>query len=384
MKLSTPWRVGLVALLVLLAVAAFAFLRFGRSAAVPMVAAQTGRVVQRVVGPGTVQARVPVTIAARITATVRQVDVDVGDLVKQGQQLALLDDRDLAARRGVVDGQQSALARNLDAARATLARTHAEHDLARSKQQRDAELLRTGFVSQAVLDASDAALRGAAANVDNARATLAAREADARTLQQEARYAEAVLSYTRIVAPIDGMVIARQAEPGSTVVPGSTLLRIVDPTTLWVATRVDESVLGRVQLGQAASIRLRTGETLAGKVARIARQSDAATRELEVHVAFDAVPQRFAIDQEAEVAIDTGSVEGLVVPVEALTRSPDGRQGVLVVDGGRTAFRPLRTGASDGRHVVVAEGLAAGETIVAQAAGVGAGRRVRAQDAPRP
>ena len=90
-------------------------------------------------------------------------------------------------------------------------------------------------------------------------------------------------------------VVQRLGEVGNTVVPGTPLLKIVDPDSLWVATRVDESVIGRVKPGQSASILLRSGETLPGKVARIARQSDAATRELDVHVAFDTPPQRFAI-----------------------------------------------------------------------------------------
>ena len=128
--------------------------------------------------------------------------------------LATLDDRDLSARRGVVAGQQEALLRNTEGARAALAKAQAELELARSKQRRDVELLTQGFVSQAVVDASNAALDAAAAGVDAARATLAAREADAHTLAQEARYADAVLSYTRIVAPMDGVVVQRLAEVG--------------------------------------------------------------------------------------------------------------------------------------------------------------------------
>jgi HlyD family secretion protein len=356
-----------------------AWLRFGRAVAVPIVEATHGQVAQPVIGPGSLQARVPVTLAARITATVRQIDVDVGDIVKRGQPLVLLDDRDLAARRGVVGGQQAALSRNLDAAMANIAKAQAELELARSRQQRDAELLRTGFVSQAVLDASDAALRAGQANLDNARAAYAARQADAQALSNEARYADAVLSFSRVTAPMDGVIIARQAEVGSTVVPGSTLLRMVDPATLWVAMRVDESVLGRVQLGQSASIRMRSGERLSGKVARIARQSDAATRELEVNIAFDTAPARFAIDQEAEVAIDTGAVAGITVPLAALMRDSEGRQGVLVVVDARTAFRPVRTGASDGQSVLVTQGLDAGARVVARAEGVKAGMRVEPQ-----
>lgn len=372
----------LVVALVLVVGAGAAYMRFGRAIAVPVIEAAQGNVPLRVVGPGTVQARVPVTLAARITATVTQLNADVGDAVTRGQTLALLDDRDLAARRAVVGGQQAALSMNVAAARATVAKAQADLDLARSKQRRDADLLRSGFVSRAVIDASDAALRSAEASLDNAGATQSAREADLQALAQEARYADTVLSFTRITAPMDGVIISRLAEVGTTVVPGSALLRMVDPASLWVAMRVDESVVGRVQVGQAASIRMRTGETLSGRVARIASQSDAATRELEVNVAFDTPLARFAIDQEAEVAILAGNGSGIVVPLTALTRDREGRQGVLVVVDSRAEYRPVQTGAGDAQRVLVSEGLAAGERVVARAASVKAGMRVQARDAP--
>ena len=371
--------VALVA--VLIAVVGAAYFRFGRLVSLPVVESLRGKVMQHVVGPGTLQARVPVTLSARITASVRQVNADVGDTVKRGQEMAVLDDRDLAARRGVVGGQQVALARNAEAANAAIAKAQAEFDLARSKQWRDAELLGSGFVSQVVLDASDAALRAARANLDNASASHSAREADALALVQEARYADTVLSFTRITAPMNGVVISRQVEVGTTVVPGSPLLRIVDVATLWVVMRVDESVVGRVEVGQSASIRMRTGELLAGKVARISRQSDAATRELEVNITFDVPPARFAIDQEAEVTIAVGDVSGITLPLSALTRDREGRQGVLVVINARTEFRPVRTGVSDGQRVLILEGLAGGERVVAHAGTIKEGMRVQALDA---
>jgi RND family efflux transporter MFP subunit len=379
----TTWarRILVGAFLLALAAAVAAAWRLGRTLAVPMAVAAQGTIPARVVGPGSVQARVPVTLSARLNATVTQMMVDVGDMVRQGQLLATLDDRDLSARRGVVSGQQESLLRTTEGARAALAKARADFELARSKQRRDAELLAQGFVSQAVVDASDATLEGAIAGVDAARAALAAREADARSLSQESRYADAVLSYTRIVAPMDGVVVQRLAEVGNTVVPGSALLKMVDPRSLWVATRVDESVVGRVQVGQPARIRLRSGEQFDGKVARIARQSDAATRELDVHVAFDSVPQRFAIDQEAEVSIEVGEERGIVVPLAALTRDRGGRQGVLVVDDGRTRFQPVETGAADARRVLVRQGLVGNESLVAEASGVSDRQRVRAASA---
>lgn len=372
--------------IVLLAIAALAAAAFGvyraflHATPLQTVAAAEGVVPVRITGPGTVQARVPVTLSARVTATVTRLHADQGDAVRRGQVLALLDDRDLVAKRGSVAGQQETLLRNVKATQANLAKAQADLELARSKHRRDVDLFGKGYLSQATLDVSIAALRSAEAGLDNASATLAAREAESGTLAQEARFADAVISFARIVAPMDGVIVQRLAETGNTVVPGSPIFRMVDPATLWVATRVDESVVARVRVGMPASIRLRTGETLSGQVARIARQSDAATRELEVNVAFDAQPERFAIDQEAEVTISAGEEKGLVVPVAALVQH-QGKQGVLVVRDGQAQFQDVQTGAADATTVVIRKGMAAGEAVIAAPQGVKPGTRVRAMAA---
>jgi HlyD family secretion protein len=374
-----PPRLASLALVALLlsAAAGGTYWAIGRVVDVPVAVAKPGAMAVHVIGPGTVQARMSVTLSARVGAAVRRVHVDVGDAVREGQLLVTLDDRDLSARRGVVAGQQEALLRNADGARASLMKARADLELARSKQRRDSELLAQGFVSQAAADASEAVVGGAQAGVQAAEATLSARAADARTLSAEARYADAVLSYTLIAAPIHGVVVQRLAEAGNTAVPGTALLKIVDPSSLWVATRVDESVVGRVHPGQRATITLRTGEVLPGKVARIARQSDAATRELDVHVAFDTVPQRFAIDQEAKVSIEVGDDRGILAPLSALTRARDGREGMFLIDGERTRFRPVEVAAADTRNMLVRKGLVEGETFVAVAEGVSDNQRVR-------
>ena len=138
MPQTSKRRFLLAGLLVLLATAAaLGYWRFGRAAEVSIATAQSGEITARVLGPGTVQARTAVSVAARVNATVTQVLVDVGDVVTQGQLLVTLDDRELAARRAAVGGQQQALARNTEAARAALAKAQADLDLARSKQRRE-------------------------------------------------------------------------------------------------------------------------------------------------------------------------------------------------------------------------------------------------------
>ncbi len=347
-----------------------------RPVPVAAVAATEAAVPFRVTGPGTVQARIPVTLSARITATVVELRADQGDAVKRGQLLARLDEREFAAKRSAASESQETVRQNVAAAEAALAKARADLELARSKHSRDQGLFAKGYISEAALDTSIAGLRVAEAGLTSAEAALAARRSETRSVEQEVRYAETVLSHTGIVAPMDGVVIERLAEVGSTVVPGTPVFKIVNPATIWVTARIDESVVGRVSAGMRATIKLRTGEVVPGKVARIARQSDAATRELAVDVAFDVPPARFAIDQEAEVTIFAGEEKGPAVPLAALVRS-GGKQGVLLVRDGRAEFAPVETGAADATRVVIAKGLAAGELVIAAPQSVKPGARVR-------
>jgi RND family efflux transporter MFP subunit len=319
----------------LLVVAVSVYRLFFYAPKIVVVRATDATVAREIHGPGAVQSRFPVVVSSRITATVIRLLADQGDIVRRGQPLVELDDRDLAAR-------------------ATAART--ELEFARANYQRDREVFDKGYIAQAAMDATTAALRGAEA-----------REREAST----------TLSYSRIAAPVGGVITARRVEAGQTVGPGTTLFRLADPRTLWVATRIDETIVGQVRVGQAATIALRTGEQAAGKVARIALESDAATRELEVDVAFGGPPSRFAIDQEAEVTIHVGEEQGVVIPASALFQQGPAR-GVLVVTNARAEFRPVKTGASDGTRVVVREGLAAGERVILRPGSVKPGSRVRA------
>lgn len=298
-------------------------------------AATEGQIVRAIHGPGTVQSRFPVVVSPRITAAVAELYVDQGDRVRRGQRLARLDGRDWAAR--------------LATARTGLV-------LARSNQQRSRTLFERGFASQAAMDVANAELRAAEASE---------------------REAAAAMSYTEIAAPFDGVITARTAELGHTAGPGDPLFRLVNPQALWVVTRIDESVVGQVSVGQTATIELRTGERHAGTVARIGLESDAAARELEVDVAFDRPLTRFAIGQEAEVLILAGEERGVVIPTSAVFQR--GRErGVLVIVDGRARFRPVETGAADGERVVARTGVAGGELVVRAPAGVRLGTRVRA------
>ncbi len=374
--MRAKWKVVLALLLVTLLLALLAFRMFLYAPPVAVVQAIEGKVAIEVRGPGVVGSRIQVTVSTRVTGILKELHADQGDSVKVGQLLAVMDDTDSAAKADGATAASAASQRNIAVAEATLAKARADMELAQSNYRRDQEVFRAGVISQAAMDVAAATLKSTQSGEASAVAILRARQAESHASAQEAVYARALHAFTRITAPMDGLIVIRGAEAGNTVVPGTPIFRMVDTRKLWVAARIDESVVGQVELGQPATIRLRSGKVLPGEVARINRQSDAATRELEVDIAFREIPERFAIDQEAEVVIHAGEEKGVVIPASALFQQ--GRAfGVLVAANGRAGFRPVRTGATDGESVVVREGLKVGEAVILRPAGILAGSRVR-------
>jgi len=345
-KARKPAAIISVVFVVVIVVLGYRF--FFGGASVRAVTVKEGAVSALVHGPARIRARVPVSISSRFTSEILDVTVDVGDSVRAGQVLVRLDGRDLQSR--------------MSASRAMLARAEADLALAVSNEARDRQVFEKGYISRAAMDATSTLRKLKQAEVASAREELA--------------YATTLAGHATLTAPMNGIITARLAEPGDNTTPGAPVLRMVDPRTLQAVAFIDESVAGRIAPGMPATIRKRTGGTSAGRVSRIQLEADAAAREIQVEVAFDEEPGRFAIDQEAEVTIATGRQEGLVVPVTALFRH-DGKQGVLVLRSGRAQFRAVEVGISDGKHVLIQKGLNRGEKIVRKAAGVKPGSRVR-------
>jgi len=315
---------------------------------VTVVSVSEGTLKEQVRGPARVRARVAVTLSARVIASVVAMEVDKGDVVRRDQVLVRLDDRDLRAR--------------IASAHATLARVQADLALAENKERRDKEVFDKGFISAAAMDATVLLRR--------------AKSAEATAVSQEIRLADTQASYAHLRSPMAGVVVARLAEPGDMVSPGAPLLRLIDPATLQVVARIDETEAGRVQTGMPVGIRLRTGGEMTGKVSRIALETDAATRELEVEISFDNPLTRFAIDQEAEVSIRVGTVQGLLIPVSSLIRQ-EGQVGVLRVHEGRAQFQPVEAGPSANGMILIRKGVSANELLVKEAQLTRAGARVR-------
>lgn len=323
-----------------------------------------------VYGIGTVEAQHAYSVGPIQAGRVLRVLVDHGDAVKAGQLLAEIDPVDLrqraeAARSAVARARQTA-----QATRAQVAEAESRAKLAQSNSERYLALYQQNFVAK---EMADSRKHEAAA----ATAALAAARANAAGAQREIGRAEAELqgigqlrNSLKLLSPIDGVVTAREAEPGATVVAGQAVLRLVDPARLWVRARIDQARAQGVQVGQAADIALRSapGTALPGKVVRIELQSDAVTEERIINVAFDPSPDQLYLGELAEVIIhQSGARNVLTVPRAALS-TRNSQSGVWQVAEGRARFKPVRFGAQTDERVEIVSGLSEGEHIIVYSA----------------
>lgn len=364
-------KLSLIAFLaVLLILFGSVALRSGPLAPVPVtvLSVQQESITPALFGIGTVEARYAYMIGPTVAGRVRQVGVQVGDQVQAGQIVAEMDPVDLDER---VSSQQAALARAQSAVLAAEAQqrdTAARKAYAESQARRYETLLQTRFVSEEGVEAkrqerhvAEAAFASASANLDAARQDIARIRADKDgMLQQRANL--------RLLAPVSGLVVARNAEAGTTVVAGQAVVEVIDPASLWVNVRFDQLRASGLRAGLPASIVLRSqGQgKLGGKVLRVEPRADAVTEEALAKVVFERVPETLPpVGELAEVTVlQTRLPASPVVPNAALKRR-DGKTGVWLVENDKLAFVPVKTGASDldGR-VQILQGLKAGDRVV--------------------
>lgn len=339
-----------------------------RFAPAPVTAHQvtSAEIVGEVMGTGTLEARVKTTVSARIQERLREVHVDQGDTVKQGQLLARLDDAE--ARQHVAIAQAT-----LEAAQKTAARVRA--DLARAEAvlaqaQLDERRLRGLAAAQAAAqsDADKAAERLGIAEADlkRSQATIAESESQILVAEKNLLYRQEQLAFTVIHAPYDGLIIRRDREPGDMLVPGASLLQLVSLGELWISAWVDETAMPALKAEQKARVAFRSEpeRTFAGVVSRLGRESDRETREFLVDVRVTELPENWTIGQRAEVFIETGQERNAVVLPAAFVARRQGRTGVFVYQNGKAHWQELSLGLSGRGLIAVTNGLRAGATVV--------------------
>jgi RND family efflux transporter MFP subunit len=284
---------------------------------------------------GTVRARNSARISARISGVVTSVSVREGDRVRQGSLLVTLTaPESTAGAAGAAHAVEEALARK---------------KLADVTFERYSRLFEEQAVTRQELDTRraerDMAVQGLAR----------AREA--------ARAAGAVAGYTRIVAPVSGVVTAKTVDAGVTVFPGMPLLTVEEEGRCRMEVQAPESFLGRIRIGRELPLYLDGMERqITGTVSEIVPNVDPASRTFTVKL--DIPVQGMRPGQFGRALLPAGEKRGITVPARAVME-----QGQLtfvwVVDPRKSArMRLVKPGKTFGNRVEILAGLSDGERIV--------------------
>jgi RND family efflux transporter MFP subunit len=340
----------------LLAVFVYVALRSGPLAPVSVTLAtvEAQSISPSLFGIGTVEARYTYKIGPIAAGRVKRLDVQVGDRVKAGQVLAEMDPVD-------VDDRVRSLEALYKRTEAMLHESEARQAYAQTQARRYDELFLARSASEEAVSTKRQELQIADAALSAAREDLARVRSDHAALVAQR-------NSLRLVTPSDGVVLARNADPGTTLVAGQAVVEVIDPNSLWINARFDQISSSGLAAGLPARIALRSrgGQTLAGRVLRGEPKADMVTEEMLAKVVFDGQPASMPpVGELAEVTVDLPVLPAApTIPNAAISRDGD-KVGVWQIVDGATRFVPLKLGMADldGR-VQVREGLKTGDQVV--------------------
>ena len=316
---------------------------------------------------GYVVARRMATVSAKVTGRVREVLIEEGQKVEEGQVLARLDPVDAQAQRALSASQ-------LAASQSQIASVQAQLKEAEANAARLSTLAAQKLVSRAQFEQ-------AVATRDALRAQLATTRRNAQVARDGLRIADNGVDNTIVRAPFAGVVIAKSAQPGEIVSPlsaGGGFTRtgigtIVDMDSLEVEVEVGEAFIGRVKPGMRTETILNAYQDwkIPGRVIAIIPAADRGKATVKVRVGLDAKGDpRIVPDMGARVGFledakpaQADAKPGVLVPAAAIAQRGD-RDVAFVVNGGMASLRKLTLGRTLGEDREVLAGVAGGEQVV--------------------
>jgi membrane fusion protein (multidrug efflux system) len=289
---------------------------------------------------GAIAAMRDVVVSSETAGRVLKVLVKVGDAVREGQPLVLVDD------------ELKAIA--VDQAKAQLQAAETSYGKAENDYNRAQKLFATGDIADTELEGNRLAYHSAEAQRAGARAAL--------------RYAQRQFDDARIKSPIAGYVASRKIEVGEMASPGREIANIVDVSRLKVKLSIPEESIGDIRLRQRAILRVDSNpdRPITGEVYSVGTKSESPTGHtypVEVVVA-NVAPGMLKVGMFARVEIQAGSAaNALSISKESLVSEGD-QPAVFVVDGTTARLRPVKLGLRTGDRLQVVEGLKEGDIVI--------------------
>ena len=316
-----------------------------------------------------------VELHAKVSGYIRKINVDIGDRVRTGQVLAVLEVPELNAQVQGADAGVRHSREEILRARNEVSRAEANHAALHSEAMRLKQVAeqRPELIAQQEIDDAEARDRASEAQVEVAKSALAAAEQQLEVSKATHTQVTAMQDYSRIIAPFDGLVTWRYADTGSLIQAGTSnvnsmpVVKLAQVNVLRLRVPVPESLVSDVHIGTIAHIHVQaTGRHFDGKVARFTHAFDRSTRTMQVEVDVPNSDYKLAAGMYADVVLDVQTrSDAITVPVQAVNFGSEGNATVLVVDAqNRVERQQIRTGIQAPSRVEVLEGLKPGDRVI--------------------
>lgn len=344
-----------------------------------------------VTADGILYPRDQANIMPKISAPVRRFNVQRGDHVKQGQVLAVLENRDLVASAVASRGQFAQAESNLrttSGAAVPEAVVKAQTDVDSARQTVDAakkvldsreQLLREGALARRQVDEAQVAYTTAKGQFETAQQHLSALQAigkeeqiKAATAQVDAakgqyESAQAQVFYSEIRSPINGVVTDRPLYAGEMANPGAPLLTVMDVSSVIARIAMSQEKAKDIRVGDEATLTPADGtDPVTGKVTIVSPAVDPNSTTVQIWVEAANPEERLRAGASVRVAIVAATIDGaLVVPATAILPSDEGGSMVLVIDDKDSAHqKKVDVGVTEGDLTQILAGVSAGDRVV--------------------
>jgi len=316
-----------------------------------------------------------VDVHPKVSGYMSRINVDIGDVVHQGQTLAVLEVPELRAelQQTVFQLQQSK--EQIAQAQHEINRAEAEHAAlhAASDRLKQAAEGRPGLIAQQELDDAQAKDLSSEAQVDAAKSAMAAAQEHANAAQSDNQRIQALESYTNVTAPLDGVVIWRYADTGALIQGGTNsndqtlpIVRLSQSNLLRLRIPVPEDDVKYVHAGDQLQVRVDAiGRSFTGKIVRFTRDVNFETRTMETEVDVENKDLSIAPGMYANTLLQLGHVNGVVtIPVEALVLNGQQETVYVLDDGNRIHIRNVAVGLQGSKLAEISSGLNLGDRVV--------------------
>ncbi len=334
-----------------------------------------------------------VDLHAKVAGFLKEITVDVGDRVKEGQWIASLEIPELADEDAQAEAMRKRSEAELIRAQGELARDESAHQAAHLNYQRLNDVVKTRptLIARQEIDDAFAKDRESEAQVDSAKAAITAAQEQIRVAQANDQRIHTLQAYERITAPFSGVISKRYADPGALIQAGTSsssqampLVRLSETDRLRLVLAVPESAVTRIRVGTPIQIRVAAvNREFQGKVSRFSDRLQTATRTMETEVDVENTRGDLAAGMFAQAVVTLDQRDGaLAVPIQAVTGAEE-KATLLVVDAqNQLVQKEVRLGLETPDHREVLGGLTLGDLVViGKASNLHPGLQVRPQEA---